>query len=45
MTKDLKPIYTAPDVDAAQEALERFDQKWGQRLPPVVKAGETTGST
>jgi len=38
VTKDLKPIYTATDVDAAQEALERFDQKWGAQLPPVVKA-------
>ena len=38
VVKDLKPIYTATDVDAAQEALERFDQKWGQQLPPVVKA-------
>jgi putative transposase len=38
VTKDLKPIYTATDVDAAQDALEHFDQKWGQQLPPVVKA-------
>src|SRR5947209_2622613 len=38
VAKDLKPIYTAADVDSAQEALERFDQKWGQQLPPVVKA-------
>jgi putative transposase len=38
VTKDLKPIYTATDVDAAQEALERFEQKWGAQLPPVVKA-------
>jgi putative transposase len=38
VVKDLKPIYTATDVDAAQEALERFDQKWGQQLPPVIKA-------
>jgi putative transposase len=38
VTKDLKPIYTASDVDSAQEALERFDQKWGAQLPPVVKA-------
>jgi putative transposase len=38
VTKDLKPIYTATDVDSAQEALEAFDQKWGQQLPPVVKA-------
>jgi putative transposase len=38
VTKDLKPIYTASDVDAAQDALEAFDQKWGQQLSPVVKA-------
>ena len=38
VAKDLKPIYTAGDVDAAAEALERFEHKWGQLLPPVVKA-------
>jgi putative transposase len=38
VTKDLRPIYTATDVDQAQEALERFDQKWGHQLSPVVKA-------
>ena len=38
VVKDLKPIYTATDVDAAQDALEHFDQKWGQQLPPVVNA-------
>jgi putative transposase len=38
VVKDLKPIYTATDADAAQEALQHFDQKWGAKLPPVVKA-------
>jgi putative transposase len=38
VTKDLRPIYTAGDVDQAFEALERFDQKWGAQLPPVIKA-------
>ena len=38
VVKDLKPIYTSTDVDAALEALERFDQKWGAQLPPVVRA-------
>ena len=38
VVKDLKPIYTATDFDQAQEALERFEQKWGKQLPPVVKA-------
>ena len=38
VVKDLKPIYTATDVDSAQQALEAFDEKWGKQLPPVVKA-------
>jgi putative transposase len=38
VAKDLKSIYTATDVDAAAEALERFDQKWGKQLPPVIRA-------
>jgi putative transposase len=38
VVKDLKPIYTATDVDQAQDALERFEQKWAKQLPPVVNA-------
>jgi putative transposase len=38
VARDLKPIYTAVDADAAQEALERFDEKWGQRFPVIAKA-------
>jgi putative transposase len=38
VAKDLKPIYTASDADQALEALEAFEHKWGQLLPPVVKA-------
>jgi len=38
VVKDLKPIYTAGNVDQALEALEAFDHKWGQQLSPVVKA-------
>jgi putative transposase len=38
VTKDLKPIYTAIDAEHAAQALEEFDQKWGQLLPPVVQA-------
>jgi putative transposase len=36
--KDLKPIYTATDVDAAQQALEAFDEKWGKRFPVITQA-------
>jgi putative transposase len=38
VVKDLKPIYTATDVDAAEQALERFDQRWGKQLPVITKA-------
>jgi putative transposase len=38
VARDLKPIYTAVDADAAQQALERFDEKWGQRFPVITQA-------
>lgn len=38
VAKDLKPIYTAVDADAAWAALEAFDEKWGTRFPPIVQA-------
>jgi putative transposase len=38
VVKDLRPIYTAVDADAAGEALERFDQKWGKQLPVITQA-------
>ena len=38
VARDLKPIYTAVDADAAQAALERFDEKWGKRFPPITQA-------
>jgi putative transposase len=38
VARDLKPIYTALDAAAAQEALERFDETWGARFPVITKA-------
>jgi putative transposase len=38
VARDLKPIYTAVDVDAAQAALEAFDDKWGSRFPVITQA-------
>jgi len=38
VARDLKPIYTAIDADAAHEELERFDEKWGQRFPVITQA-------
>ena len=43
--KDLKPIYTAIDADAALVALDAFEEKWGQQLPVVGKPGATAGIT
>jgi putative transposase len=36
LTKALKPIYQAPGVDAAAEALDDFELEWGDRYPAVV---------
>jgi putative transposase len=38
VARDLKPIYTALDADAAQAELEAFDEKWGTRFPPITQA-------
>jgi putative transposase len=38
VARDPKPIYTAADQDAAQAALEVFDDKWGARLPVITQA-------
>jgi len=38
VARDLKPIYTAVDADAAQQALEAFDEKWGKRFPVITRA-------
>jgi len=38
VTAALRPIYTAPNADAALEELERFDDEWGARYPATVQA-------
>src|SRR4051812_9240190 len=38
VARDLKPIYTAVDADAAQAALEAFDERWGARFPVIRQA-------
>ena len=37
VAKDLKPIYTAVNVDAAAEALAAFGAEWGERYPMIGK--------
>ena len=36
VTKALKPIYTAPTVEAADMALEDFETEWGDRYGAIV---------
>jgi putative transposase len=35
---DLKPVYTAPTAEAAEMALNAFDDKWGQKYPMIAKS-------
>ena len=37
VARDLKPIYTAVNAEAAQQALERFDEQWGKRFPVITQ--------
>jgi putative transposase len=38
VARDLKPIYTAMDAEAAGHELEGFDEKWGARFPVITNA-------
>ena len=38
VTTALRPIYTAPNADAALDELDRFDAEWGGRYPATVQA-------
>jgi len=38
VARDQKPIYTAFDADAAQAALQAFDEQWGARFPVITQA-------
>jgi transposase-like protein len=41
LSKDLKPIYQAPNADAAAAALDDLDQKWGVRYPAIIRLWRT----
>ena len=40
MSKDLKPVYTAPTEAAAKERFGEFAGKWGQQYPAIVRLWE-----
>jgi len=37
VTSALRPIYTAPTVEAAVDAMDTFELEWGDRYPGIVK--------
>jgi putative transposase len=37
IARDLKPVYTAVNADAAEAAFDSFDGKWGTRYPAISK--------
>jgi putative transposase len=37
LTRDLKPIYTAPTQEAAWTAFEELEEKWGKPYPAIPK--------
>jgi len=37
LSKDLRPIYTAVNADAAAGALDALDDKWGKRYPAMIR--------
>lgn len=41
---DLKTIYQSATVLEAEEALDAFDQKWGEKYPTIVKQWRLHGS-
>ena len=36
VTKALKPVYQAPSVEAAADALDNFELEWGETYPAIV---------
>lgn len=37
LKRDVKPIYTAPNANAARAALEELDEKWGKRYAAITR--------
>ncbi|NKY31453.1 Transposase for insertion sequence element IS905 [Nocardia gamkensis] len=44
MSRDLKPVYTAPTEAAAKERFDEFATKWGPRYPAIVRLWENAWS-
>lgn len=38
LAQDLKPVYRAVNAEAAEAALNAFDEKWGQKYPMIAES-------
>jgi transposase-like protein len=38
VVRDMKLIYKAPAIDAAEQALEGFEEKWGKQYPAMIRS-------
>jgi transposase-like protein len=38
LARNLKPIYTAANIEEAENALNEFDEKWGDRYPMITQS-------
>ena len=38
MCRELRPVYTAPTVEAAELALKAFEESWGAKYPMIVRS-------
>lgn len=41
---DMKPIYSAPTIEAAELALRAFEEKWGERYPMSIASWKNNWS-
>lgn len=41
LKRDVKPIYTAPNPNAARAALEDLDEKWGKKYAAIIRLWES----
>jgi putative transposase len=44
MSRDLRPVYTAPSEAAARERFAEFDAKWGNQYPAISKLWQNAWS-
>lgn len=44
MSRDLRPVYTAPSEVVARERFAEFDAKWGKQYPAISKLWENAWS-